>query len=75
MILGFSGLTIYNGIGMLNHTDTQKRDNLDTQVSSYLCKDDDKQDISVVKNNTKDRAFVRGIMPKAKSKAGRPRKQ
>jgi hypothetical protein len=44
-------------------------------VTSYLCKDDEEQVLTSVKGNTKDRAFVRGIMPKSKSKAGRPRKE
>jgi len=61
------------GVGMLHYDDTDKREILDKHVISYLCKDDDKQDISPVKKNSKDRAFVRGIIPKAKSKAGRPR--
>ena len=63
----------YKGIGMLHHSDTEKRKILDEHVTSYLCKDDEKQDITPVKKNSKDRAFVRGVIPKAKSKAGRPR--
>lgn len=63
----------YKGVGMLNHTDTEKREIFDKHVVSYLCKDDDKQDLSPVKNNKKDRAFTRGIMPKIKSNIGRPR--
>ena len=61
-----------NGIGMLEHRDIKKRENLDIAVS-YLCKDDH-QDIAPVKSNTKDRAFVRGTMPKSKGNIGRPRK-
>jgi len=61
-----------NAVGMLEHRDTVKRENLDSAVS-YLCKDDH-QDIAPVKNNQKDRAFVRGTIPKIKGNIGRPRK-
>ena len=61
------------GIGMIHHTDTEKREILDEHVTSYLCKDDEKQDITPIKGNSKDRAFVRGTIPKAKNKDGRPR--
>ena len=66
--------TIYkeNGIGMLNHTDSEKRKILDTKVISYLCKDDH-QDIEPIKTNKNDRAFIRGTLPKAKDTIGRPR--
>jgi hypothetical protein len=63
------------GIGMLDHKDKDKREILDEKVIVYLCKDDEKQDIAPVKSNKKDRAFVRGTMPKKKGKAGRPRKK
>jgi len=62
----------FKGVGMINHTDTEKREILDKHVISYLCKDDE-QDLTPVKNNSKDRAFVRGTIPKNKSKVGRPR--
>ncbi len=61
-----------NGIGMLDHRDEQKRKILDEQVISYLCKED--QDVAPIKSNSKDRAFTRGVAPKKKSAAGRPRK-
>jgi len=60
-----------NGIGMIDHTDSAKRKNLNTAVS-YLCKDT--QDIAPIKNNKNDRAFTRGTMPKNKRNIGRPRK-
>lgn len=63
----------HKGVGMLHHSDTDKRKILDEYVTSYLCKTDEEQDLAPVKNNSKDRAFVRGIMPKSKSKTGRPR--
>ena len=61
-----------NAVGMLDHTDTTRREKLDEAIS-YLCKDDPMQDIAPVKSNSKDRAFVRGILPKKKSNSGRPR--
>lgn len=65
----------YKGVGMINHEDKDKREILDTQVTSYLCKDDEHQSLNPVTNNSKDRAFVRGTMPKNKSSKGRPRKE
>ena len=62
-----------NGIGMLDHTDKDKRKMLDEDVISYLCKDDEKQDIKSIKKNKKDRAFTRGTIPKSKGNMGRPR--
>ena len=60
------------GIGMIEHNNTKKREILQKNVLSYLCKDE--QDIEPIKTNTKDKAFIRGILPKKKSKVGRPRK-
>ena len=60
------------GIGMIDHTDTEKRQALLEEVLPYLTKTD--QSIDGIKASTKERAFTRGIMPKPKSKAGRPRK-
>ncbi len=64
----------YKGVGMLHHSDTETRELLDEYVTSYLCKDDEKQDIAPLKSSKKDRAFTRGLMPKSKVKSGRPRK-
>lgn len=61
-----------DGIGMLNHDDDQKRENLDT-VIEYLCKEE--QSVDGLKSSKKDRAFTRGTMPKGKAKMGRPRKE
>jgi hypothetical protein len=61
-----------NGIGILNHSDSDKRKILDEDVIAYLCKDE--QDIEPIKKNKKDRAFTRGTLPKKKDKMGRPRK-
>ena len=61
-----------NAVGMLDHTDKDRREKLDKAIS-YLCKDDEKQDIAPVKTNARDKSFVRGIIQKPKSKVGRPR--
>ena len=61
----------YNGIGMLEYRDSDKRKILDERVISYLCKDE--QDIELIKQNKKDRAFTRGAMPKSRGNIGRPR--
>jgi hypothetical protein len=64
----------YRGVGMLEHTDIKKREILDEYVLSYIYKDDEKQDITTVKSNERDRAFSRGTIPREKSTRGRPRK-
>ena len=61
----------FKGTGMLEHTDTKKREILDKHVTSYLC--EDKQDVEPVKGNKKDRTFTRGTITKKKDKKGRPR--
>ena len=62
-----------NGIGMVDYTDEEKINNLKKHAVSYFYKTD-KQSIDEIKTNPKDRAIVRGTIPKPKSKAGRPRK-
>ncbi len=59
-------------IGMIEHNDENKRKLLDEKVLTYFCKDE--QSVDELKLNIKDRAFTRGIAPKPKSNAGRPRK-
>lgn len=61
----------HNGIGIINHKDSEKRKILNENVIAYLCKDE--QDIAPIKKNKKDRAFTRGTLPKSKGKIGRPR--
>ncbi|MDX4037855.1 YagK/YfjJ domain-containing protein [Aliarcobacter skirrowii] len=61
-----------NGIGMIDYTDKDKINNLKEHVVSYFYKTDE-QSIDEIKTNPKDRAIVRGTIPKPKSKAGRPR--
>ena len=58
-------------VGIIEHNDENKRKILDEKVLTYLCKDE--QSIDSLKTNNKDRAFTRGIAPKNKSNAGRPR--
>lgn len=60
-----------NGVGMIDHRDSEKRKVLDEVVIPYLCKDEQKVD--AVKSNTKDRSLTRGTIPKGKKKIGRPR--
>ena len=61
------------GIGMIDHTNTEKRQALLEEVLPYLTKTD--QSIDGIKASTKERAFTRGTLPRPKSKAGRPRLQ
>lgn len=58
-----------HGIGMINHSDKEKRMNLDEAIS-YLCKDEQHIDTKT-DNNLK--SLVRGTIPKKKSNSGRPR--
>lgn len=58
-----------HGIGMINYSDKEKRKNLD-KVISYLCKDEQHINEDLYKNF---RSIVRGIKPKKKTNAGRPR--
>lgn len=60
-----------HGIGMLDHTDVEKRKNLDNALA-YLSKDE--QHIDEI-SDKKQRSFVRGTMPKSKGNIGRPRKE
>ncbi len=61
-----------NGIGLLEHSDSDKRKILDEDVISYLCKED--QSIDDLEGNKKNRAFTRGTIKKNQKKKGRPRK-
>ena len=62
-----------NGIGIIDYKDKEKVNNLKEHVVSYFYKADE-QSITPIKTNPKDRAIVRGTIPKPKSNAGRPRK-
>ena len=58
---------------MVDYTDEEKINNLKKHAVSYFYKTDE-QSIDDIKTNSKDRAIVRGTIPKPKSKAGKPRK-
>lgn len=60
-----------NGIGILEHNDSDKRKILYDTVIPYLCKEE--QDVEPLKGNKKDRAFTRGTITKKEGKKGRPR--
>ena len=62
---------ISDGIGILDHKDSDKRKILYDIVISYLCKDE--QEVEPTKENKKNRAFTRGIIKKNKGNKGRPR--
>ena len=64
-----------NGLGILKHQDDEKRKIVDEDVISYLCKDDENQSVEAVAEGKKVKAFTRGLIPKAKEKMGRPRKE
>ena len=59
------------GIGMIDHKDSEKRKILDEDVIPYLCKDI--QGIEPIKGDKKVKAFTRGTLPKSKGRIGRPR--
>jgi len=65
---------IKNGLGILDHKDTEKRKIVDENVINYLFKDDDKQSISAIESDKKIKVFTRGTLPKSKDNKGRPRK-
>ena len=58
-------------LGMIDHTDVKKRTALTDKAISYLCKTE--QSIDPIKQSGYERAFTRGISPKKKGNAGRPR--
>lgn len=58
-------------LGMIDHTDDAKRTVLKEKAIAYLCKDE--QCIDPIKQFGNERAFTRGISPRKKSNAGRPR--
>lgn len=58
-------------LGMIDHTDEAKRAALIEKAVGYLCKDE--QSIDPIKQSGHERSFTRGIAPRRKSNAGRPR--
>ena len=59
-------------LGMIDHTDDAKRAVLNQKAIVYLCKTE--QSIDPIKQTGRERFFTRGIAPKRKGNAGRPRK-
>lgn len=58
-------------LGMIDHTDETKRTALKEKAIAYLCKEE--QSVSPIKQSGNERSFTRGIAPRKKSNAGRPR--
>lgn len=56
---------------MIDHTDETKRTALKEKAIAYLCKEE--QSVSPIKQSGNERSFTRGIAPRNKSNAGRPR--
>lgn len=61
-----------SALGMINHTDETKRTVLNEKALGYLCKAE--QSIDPIKQTGHERSFTRGIAPRKKGNAGRPRK-
>jgi hypothetical protein len=60
-----------SALGMIDHTDEAKRTALNEKAIGYLCKAE--QSIGPIKQSGHERSFTRGITPRRKSNAGRPR--
>lgn len=58
-------------LGMIEHTDDAKRTVLKEKAIAYLCKEE--QSVGPIKESGNERSFTRGISPRRKSNAGRPR--
>ncbi|WP_374401533.1 inovirus-type Gp2 protein [Niveibacterium sp.] len=58
-------------LGMIDHTDDTKRTVLKEKAIAYLCKEE--QSIDPIRKSGNERSFARGISPRKKSNAGRPR--
>lgn len=58
-------------LGVIDHTDEIKRTVLKEKAIAYLCKDE--QSVAQIKQSGNERSFTRGIVPRNKSNAGRPR--
>ena len=58
-------------LGTIDHTDDAKRTVLKEKAIAYLCKEE--QSVGPIKQSENERSFTRGIAPRKKSNAGRPR--
>lgn len=59
------------GIGMIEHSDVEKRRNLLDHVVPYMLKSD--QSIDGIRQSGREKSITKGIAPKVKSTSGRPR--
>jgi hypothetical protein len=59
------------GIGMIDHSDFEKRAILEEKVIGYMLKDE--QSIDGIKQTGRERSITRGVPPRNRSCAGRPR--
>lgn len=64
----------FNKIKMVDYKNEERVKMLKETVLTYA-KDSEEQTIDEIKNKVKERAIVRGTIPKPKSNAGRPRKK
>lgn len=62
---------LYCGVGMIDHSDAVKRENLLNNVVPYMLKAE--QSIDSIRQTGKERSVTKGVAPKAKSSTGRPR--
>lgn len=60
-----------SALGMIDHSDEKKRTALTEKALGYLCKTE--QSIDPVKQTGRERSFTRGVSPRRKGNAGRPR--
>jgi len=59
------------GIGMIDHSDLAKRAVLEEKVIGYMLKDE--QSIDGIKQSGREKSVTKGVCPRKKSNAGRPR--
>ena len=59
------------GIGMIEHSDIEKRQNLLDHVVPYLLKSE--QSIDDLRQSGREKSITKGVAPKVKSSSGRPR--
>ncbi len=59
------------GIGMIKHSDVEKRQNLLDHVVPYLLKTD--QSIEGIRQSGREKSITKGIVPNVKRSSGRPR--
>lgn len=60
-----------HGIGMIDHSDFEKRAIFEEKVIGYMLKEE--QSIDGIKESGRERSITKGVSPRNKSSAGRPR--